>query len=116
MSDVKQFDWDAFNEVLQGSAYICSGARKDIERAIAVGKDKPKREVKAGQIYDAGPSVQRKINLRLIVLDVNRTLASVDLHDGRTVSGVNPVSYVADNSYSLVADSLAEYVAQGGKL
>ena len=59
MSD-KQFKWDEFNKVLQGSSNICAGARKDIENAIKAGRGDP-AEPKLGEVWvlegDATPGM-----------------------------------------------------------
>lgn len=118
MSD-KQFDWDAFNKVLQGSGNICAGARKDIENAVAAGKGvKPTRKLVCGQIWtDSDGSlfqIQANGSGKYILAHFDSQYAGC--HAGGAYSITELQGKIESGVYAYQAKNFTEYLAKGGKV
>jgi hypothetical protein len=104
----KEFDWDKFNAELQKSNNICSGARQDIERAIAKGKGRT-TSMERGQVWlEAGAP-------RLLVVDADGVERVVWIESafagsyGKTYSAPGWENFRRDFNPTFAAQTLAEY-------
>jgi hypothetical protein len=110
---VTQFDFDAFNKVLQGSTAICARGKADIAKAVAAGKGGPEAvKPKIGQIWvapDGKPLIATHSN------KAQREFFTY-LHSGGYCDYDTLDLCVQGASLTFAAKSLKEYLDAGGMI
>lgn len=117
-SSEREFDWDAFNTELQKSSNICSGARKDIERAVAAGKgDAPAPSFghsNEGEVWEVDTGFDK--HKTVFVQAGFGKFAFIVLGTGNRVFDAKPADEIKVKSARRLAKNLQEYFTNGGKL